>query len=90
MSAEPQEVMPDVPHECLCDVRNGSSVRIKNLKGEPAICERLREMGFCETACIRKVADNGALICSVRDSRVMISEHLAKNIYVEPLTTDTR
>ncbi|MCA9400131.1 MAG: ferrous iron transport protein A [Candidatus Omnitrophica bacterium] len=69
----------------LCDVNNGSSVRIKQLIGETSACQRLRELGICESACIRKVADNGSLICCIDDSKVIISEHLAKNILVEQL-----
>lgn len=58
-------------------------VRIKCLSAEHGTCHRLREMGFCEQACIVKVADNGALICQVKDCNVIISAHLAKKILVE-------
>jgi len=71
--------------ECktLNDVRNGTFVRIKCLLGEHGTCHRLREMGFCEQACIMKVAENGALICQVKECNVIISKDLAKNGLVE-------
>lgn len=69
--------------ETLCDVCNGSFVRIKGLKGNPNECHRLREMGFSEKECLRKVSDNGALLCRLKNSQVMISEELAKGVFVE-------
>ena len=67
----------------LCEARVGSKLRVHGLKGQAAICQRLREMGFCELAEVRKLADNGALICSVCGSRVALSRSLAKDIIVQ-------
>lgn len=69
--------------QTLCDTKDGESVRITCLKGEPATCHRLREMGFCESAQIEKVTGSKALICKVCDHQIVISEELAKNILVE-------
>ena len=74
--------VPVVKERTLCDVCNGQSVRIECLRGEVADCQRLREMGFCESAKIQKIAESGALICKVCDSKVVISEAMAKNIVV--------
>lgn len=68
--------------KCLCEVPNGESVRIVGLRGVDADCQRLREMGFCEQAEIEKIADNGALICRVCNGKVIISQGLARNIWV--------
>ncbi len=69
----------------LGDVAVGQSVRIKELCGEPGVCQRLREMGFCEYAEICKVAQGEALICRISSGRVILSERLAENILVESI-----
>ncbi len=66
----------------LCDVSCGACVRITELVGDPELCKRLREMGLCESESIRKVSDQGALICDVKNSRVAISQHVAQSIKV--------
>ena len=67
----------------LCDVSVNLPVRIKALNAEPAVCQRLREMGFCEFAEVRKVSQGAALICRVCGVKVALSRYLAKNIVVE-------
>lgn len=69
----------------LNDVGIGQSVRIECLRGEEGVCQRLRELGFCESAVIEKVVDNGGLICRVCDARIAISKGLAGNIIVKDL-----
>lgn len=69
----------------LCDVSINLLVRIKALNAEPAVCQRLREMGFCEFAEIRKVAHGSALLCHVCGVKVALSQCLAKNILVETI-----
>ncbi|MBP9855108.1 MAG: ferrous iron transport protein A [Candidatus Omnitrophica bacterium] len=39
-------------------------------------------MGFCEKAKVEKITENGALICKVCDTKVIISEELARNIII--------
>ena len=69
----------------LCDVSVNLPVRIKALNAEPAVCQRLREMGFCEFAEVRKVSHGSALICRVCGVKVALSKYLAKNIVVETI-----
>lgn len=69
----------------LCDVASDLTVRIKVLSGEPQVCQRLREMGFCEFAKIRKISESEALICDVCGVRIALSRRLAKNILVEAI-----
>jgi ferrous iron transport protein A len=79
--------------ECVCgasslklsEAATGSRVQIECLHGEESTCQRLREMGFCESAVVQKVADSGALICKVCDSKVVISKKLAENIIVKDI-----
>ncbi len=70
----------------LCEATVGAKLRVRNLKSHPAVCQRLREMGFCEFAEIHKVADSSALICQVCGSRVALSRSLGKQIIVEPVS----
>ena len=67
----------------LSDVDAGHSVAITCLRGEEGVCQRLREMGFCESAIVEKVSYNGALICRVCDAKVALSRRLAQNIIVQ-------
>lgn len=70
----------------LCDAKVNTPMRVKALlHGEPGVCQRLREMGFCEFAEIRKVSQGSALICRVCGVNVALSKYLAKNIIVEPI-----
>jgi len=80
-----QKCVCNSPHKTLSDIKVGQSVAIECLHGEAGVCQRLREMGFCESAVVHKIADSGALICKVRDAKVVISKKLAENIIVKDI-----
>jgi ferrous iron transport protein A len=63
----------------------GAPVRVVRLDADHADYQRLCEMGFCENACIKKIAHGAALICSVCGVRVAISAKLAERIFVQKL-----
>lgn len=69
----------------LCDATAGRRLRIECLHGEDGICERLREMGFCESSVVEKIADSGTLICKVCDAKVILSKGLAQNVIVKDI-----
>ena len=69
----------------LYDIEINQPVRVKALHGEPAVCQRLREMGFCEFAEVRKLSHGSCLICHVCGVNVALSKYLAKNIVVEKI-----
>ncbi len=46
---------------------------------------RLRELGFCEDQIIKLLTSQANFICQVCNTRLAISEQLAKIIMVEPL-----
>jgi Fe2+ transport system protein FeoA len=71
----------------LSRVKAGVAVRIKQLCATPEVQNRLREIGFCEDQIIRLVTSQNNFICMVCNSRLAISEQLAKLIMVEPLGT---
>lgn len=69
----------------LSQVQAGTSVRIKRLLAEPAQCQRLREMGFCEEQQIRLLLRSHNVVCRVCDVRFGLCAKLADCIWVEPL-----
>lgn len=80
----------DQQEKTLKDIPVGESAIIECLRGEPSICQRLREMGFCESSVVHKLADSGALICKVCEAKVIISKRLANNIIVKNAHFKTR
>lgn len=63
----------------------GMRLRLLALEAKPAQCQRLREMGFCESAEIVKLSHGAALVCQVCGTRLALSKELAKDILIEPL-----
>ncbi len=63
----------------------GKKLRLLVLQAKPAQCQRLREMGFCESAEIIKLSQGAALVCQVCGTRLALSKDLAKDILIEPL-----
>jgi len=80
-------------HKCVCleesktlsQADAGQRVRIECLRGEEGVCQRLREMGFCESSVVEKVTQSGALICKVCDAKVVISKRLGESIIVKDI-----
>lgn len=78
-------------NKCIChgestnlsQAKTRSRLKVECLCGEESICDRLREMGFCESSVIEKMSDSGSLICRVCDTKVILSKDLAKNIIVK-------
>ncbi len=69
----------------LTELPAGTSGRVCELAGEPSFCVRLREMGFCESAVIDKIAGTRMLICVLCETRIALSDAAASHILVEPL-----
>ena len=69
----------------LSRVKAGVAVRIKQLCAAPEVQTRLRELGFCEDHIIKLLTSQANFICQVCETRLAISEQLAKIILVEPL-----
>ena len=47
-------------------------------------CDRLRDLGFCESLQIRKISHGRNLICSVCGTRLAISRELGEQVKVVP------
>ncbi len=69
----------------LYDLNVNQTAFVKALNGEPALCQRLREMGFCEFAEIKKVMHGTCLVCHVCGVNVALNKHIAQNIVVETI-----
>ncbi|MBP7949817.1 MAG: ferrous iron transport protein A [Verrucomicrobiales bacterium] len=67
----------------LSDAPAGKKLRVFRLHGMEATCQRLREMGFCETAEVKIVQKSGAVICQVCGSRVCLNPQMAGSILVK-------
>jgi ferrous iron transport protein A len=67
----------------LTELPVGAAGRVWALDGEPALCQRLREMGFCESAVIEKVSGKRTLLCQLCGTRIALSDRAADHIVVE-------
>ena len=71
--------------ECmtLIQARCGDRLRIVGVQHDSPAALRLRELGFCESAEVCKVADRGACICLLMGTRVAIGANFAAHVLVE-------
>ena len=67
----------------LCQLPARATGRICELKGDPAFCQRIREMGFGESVYVTKVAGNGTILCQLNGTRIGLSHDAARQILVE-------
>ncbi|MDF2377560.1 MAG: FeoA family protein [Verrucomicrobiales bacterium] len=66
----------------LTQAQVGCDFQIRRLEGPG--CDQLRNLGFCESIQVRKLANGRNLICSVCGTRVALSSDLADQVKVEP------
>lgn len=69
----------------LTELPVGSAGRVQELSGKTEVCQRLREMGFCESAVIEKVAGVHTVLCQVCGTRIALSDKAAQHILVEQI-----
>lgn len=69
----------------LCQLPAGALGRIRELSGQSDFCQRVREMGFCESAFVSKIGGSGPFICQINGLRVALSHGAASCIMVEPV-----
>jgi ferrous iron transport protein A len=80
MTSEFRQPRPRMP---LTELPVGATGRVCALDGEAALCQRLREMGFCESAVIEKVSGERTLLCQLCGTRIALSDRAARHIVVE-------
>ncbi len=71
------------PRMSLTDLPAGAAGRVCALQGEAEVCQRLREMGFCESAVVQKISGQSTLLCQVCGMRVALGHGVAQHITVE-------
>ncbi len=71
------------PRMTLTELPPGAAGRVCALSGAAEVCQRLREMGFCESAVIEKISGRSTLLCQVCGMRVALGEGVARHITVE-------
>jgi len=69
----------------LNQVKAGLAVRIKRLCAAPELADRLREIGFCEDRIVKLLTSHNNIICLVCNTRLALSEQVAKAILVVPV-----
>ncbi len=80
MTSESSQPHPRMP---LTELPVGATGRVCALDGEVNFCQRLREMGFCESAIVEKVSGEHTLLCQLCGTRIALSDRAAKHIVVE-------
>lgn len=76
---------PFNPRLPLCQLPAGALGRVCQLSGDAAFCQRVREMGFGESAFVTKVSGTTTILCQVNGNRIALSHGAAMNILVEPV-----
>jgi ferrous iron transport protein A len=67
----------------LTEMPVGSAGRVCEITGQTDVCQRLREMGFCESAVIEKISGQRTLLCQLCGTRIALSDRAAQHIVVE-------
>jgi ferrous iron transport protein A len=70
-------------HFPLCQLPAGGLGRVQALTGDVQFCQRIREMGFGESALITKVSGTQTILCQVNGTRIALSHGAARNIVVQ-------
>lgn len=69
----------------LARAKVGVRLRITSICPDCPDCVRLRELGFYDTAEVRKISDGPAMICSLFGVRVAIGRELGEHVRVEKI-----
>ncbi len=68
----------------LCQLPAGTSGLVCELRGEGTFRQRVRELGFGESARVTKISGSATIICQVNGTRVALSHGAASQIMVDP------
>lgn len=80
---------PINPLQPLCQLPAGTTGRVRELTGNADFCQRVREMGFGESAVVKKVGGSGPFICQVNGTRIALSHAAAMCILIEQVSLST-
>ena len=68
----------------LCQLPAGALGLVTELKGEGTFRQRVRELGFGESATVKKISGRSTIICQVNGTRIALSHDAARQIMVNP------
>jgi ferrous iron transport protein A len=86
--------IPDMPSQAtagcpptlpLCLLAPGVQAEVFKLGGKEAVNHRLRELGFCEAAKVKKLSGKTTVMCEVCGTKLALSADLARLIHVQPI-----
>jgi ferrous iron transport protein A len=66
----------------LCQLPEGASGRVCELKGEGHFRQRVRELGLGESTVVTKISGRSTIICQINGNRVALSHGAASQILV--------
>ncbi len=69
----------------LCQLPAGEAGCVRRLAGSAQFCQRVRELGFGESAVVTKIGGRGPFLCAVNGNRLALNHDAAMNILVEQL-----
>jgi len=69
----------------LCQLPAGAMGLVRQLAGKGEFCQRVREMGLGESACVTKISGSSTILCQVNGNRIALSHDAARAILVEQL-----
>ena len=69
----------------LCQLAPGNMGRVQALTGDTDLCQRLRELGFGESAVVTKIGGTGPFLCVVNGARIALGHGAAAQIVVMPI-----
>lgn len=69
----------------LCQLPAGEAGRVCELAGTAQFRQRVRELGFGESAIVAKIGGRGPFLCAVNGNRIALNHDAAKHILVEQL-----
>ncbi len=69
----------------LCQLPAGGAGRVRSLQGDGQFRQRVRELGFGESALVTKISGRSTILCQVNGTRIALSHGAAASILVEPL-----
>ena len=85
MVSPPMSFSPADSRIPLCQLAPGATGKVCALTGDAHFCQRVREMGFGESAYVTKVSGNTTILCQVNGTRIALSHAAASSILVEQL-----
>ena len=69
-----------------CQLHAGAAGGLCGLTVDTHFCQRVREMGLGESACVTKISGTTTIICQVSGTRIALSHAAASHILVEKIS----